>query len=96
MKIQVKCPQLWASWLKSPSEGNCGMLDATRSPRRHHTPVLLPNSCLRHRTPKLPKLQWSLHYTATPTKAMQSLIKCTQGKHTCLVLQSCHQASFLA
>ena len=59
-------------------------------------PVVLPTSCMRHPATMLPKLQRSLYHKATPTKAMHRLISCTQGKHTCLVLQACHQGSFPA
>lgn len=60
------------------------MLDAISSSWRIHSPVVLP------------KLQRSLHHTAMLSKAMQRLISGSQGKHTSLVLQSCHPGSLPA
>ena len=63
------------------------MLEA--SPWRCQIPVVLPRSCVRHLTPELPKLQRSLHQTATLSKAMQRENGTYHGKHAYLVQQSC-------
>ena len=63
---------------------NLSMLGAGR-PMGCQVQVVLPESRMSHLIPKLPKLQSSLHHTATRDKAMQ--ISGTQGKHAHLVYQ---------
>lgn len=47
------------------------MLDATSSSKRYPNPVVLPCLCMVKLALKLPKLQRSLHHTATLTKAQR-------------------------
>ena len=46
---------------------------------RCRTLVVLPRSCMRHLTPKLPELQRSLYHTATPGKTMPRQMNSIQG-----------------
>ena len=81
--------------LPSSTSSDLSMLEAICPPWSCQTPAVLPRSCMRHLTSKLPKLHRGLHQAATPGKAMQRQICKTQGKHTYLVQQFCPWRPFL-